>query len=107
RQHRLQPVLDFAAELGKLSGLDWFSTELCLSEGPEVSRYRVRCEDGQVRPVVAIDYINDQCDLDVQSRWPGAPPDDVVRDVAWRFAAAAWQRRQQSGVAALRMRLAA
>jgi hypothetical protein len=43
---------------------------------------------------VAIDYINDQCDVDVQSRWPGAPPDAIVRQVAERFADAAWSYRQ-------------
>jgi hypothetical protein len=91
RRHRLQPLLHFTEELGELSGLDWFSTELCLSDGPEASRHRVRGEDGQVRPVVAIDYLNDQCDVDVQSRWPGAPPDAVVRHIAWRFAEAAWR----------------
>ena len=69
--------------------MDWFSTEVCLSDGPEPSRFRVRGGDGRERPVVAIDYVNDQCDVDVQSRWPGAPPDAVVRRVADRFADAA------------------
>ncbi len=94
RRHRLQPVLDYARTLGDLSGLDWFSTELCLSDGPEVSRHQVTGADGRDRPVVAIDYLNDQCDVDVQSRWPGAPPDDVVRHVARRFAREAWRLRQ-------------
>ena len=66
---------------------------MCLSEGNEASRYRVRGSDGRSRPVVAIDYVNDQCDVDVQSRWLGAPPDAIVRKVAERFAAAAWQCR--------------
>jgi hypothetical protein len=94
RRHRLQPVLDYARTLGELSGLEWFSTQLCLSEGPEVSRYQVTGPDGRDRPVVAIDYLNDQCAVDVQSRWPGAPPDDVVRHVARRFAREAWRLRQ-------------
>jgi hypothetical protein len=93
RAHRLRPVLAYAAALARLSGLNWFSTELCLSSGPEPSRYRVSRGRGRTWPVVAIDYVNDQCDVDVQSRWPTAPPDAVVRHVAWRFAEAAWLRR--------------
>ena len=58
-------------------------------------------------PVVAIDYINDQCDVDVQSRWPGAPPDDVVRHVADRFAEEAWQRRQRAAGEVMAWRVAA
>jgi hypothetical protein len=89
--YRLEPVLSFVQDLAALTGLEWFSTELCLSEGAEASRYRVRGADGRERPVVAIDYVNDQCDVDVQSRWLGAPPDAVVRHLAERFAEAAWQ----------------
>ena len=87
--HNLHPVLAYARELARLSQLQWFSTELCLGDGSEKSRYRVCGKDGRERPVVAIDYLNDQCDVDVQSRWPGAPPDTVVRSVARRFAEAA------------------
>lgn len=86
-RHHLQPVLDYVEELAELTGLQWFSTELCLSEGAESSRHVVRGE--RAYPVVAIDYVNDQCDVDVQSRWPGAPPDAVVRHVAERLAEAA------------------
>ena len=41
-----------------------------------------------------IDYLNDQCDVDVQSRVPGAPPDVLVRRLATRFAEEAWRLRQ-------------
>lgn len=94
RRHRLQPLLAYAQALADLSGLDWFSTELCLSEGPEESRFHVIGGDGRERPVVAIDYLNDQCDVDVQSRVPGAPPDLFVRRLARRFAEEAWRLRQ-------------
>jgi hypothetical protein len=93
-RHRLQPVLNYAAELADLSGLEWFSTELCLGSGPEVSRHTVPGADGRPWPVLAIDCFNDQCDVDVQSRWPGAPPDHVVRRVAERLAEAAWRCRR-------------
>ncbi len=77
-----------------MSGLDWYSTELCLSDGPETSRFTVTGADGRERPLLAIDYLNDQCDVDVQSRWPGAPPDRYVQHVAERFAEEAWRLRQ-------------
>src|SRR5262249_53736933 len=93
-RHGLAPVLDYVGEVGELCGLDWFSTELCLSEGGEPSRHTVRTPDARTWPVVAIDYVNDQCDVDVQSRWPGAPPDDAVRHVADSFAEAAWRARR-------------
>jgi hypothetical protein len=89
RRHRLRPVLRYAAALVGVCRLDWFSTELCLSESDEPSRFRVTADDGRRLPVVAIDYVNDQCDVDVQSRWLGAPPDGVVRYLAERFADAA------------------
>jgi hypothetical protein len=96
RRHRLQPVLAYAKELARLTGLDWFSTELCLGDGPEPSRFTVTGSDGRERPVLAIDYVNDQCDVDVQSRWPGAPPDHVIQRIAERFAEEAWRVRQEA-----------
>ncbi len=96
RRHGLQPMLAYARMLGELSGLLWFSTELCLSDGPESSVCMVNGSDGQERPVLAIDYLNDQCALDVQSRWAGALPDQVVQQIAERFADTAWQKRQQT-----------
>jgi hypothetical protein len=96
RRHRLQPVLQYARDIADMAGLDWFSTELCLGDGPEVSRHTVTGADGRERPVLAIDYVNDQCDVDPQSRWPGGPPDHVVRRVADCFAEAAWRCRQES-----------
>ena len=86
RASRLQPLLDFAEELKDLSGLDWFSTEICLHEKPSYSKHHIRLEDGSLLPLVSIDYFNDQCDVHVQSQWHGAPPDMFVNTVARRFA---------------------
>jgi hypothetical protein len=94
RRHRLQPVLGYASELARLTGLRWFSSELCLGDDPEVSRFTIAGTDGRELPVLAIDYINDQCDVDVQSRWAGAPPDALIKRVAERFAEEAWRVRQ-------------
>jgi hypothetical protein len=94
-RHRLQAVLSYVRKVAELTGLDWFSTELCLSDGDEPSSRSVIGPDGRERPVLAIDPINDQCDVDVQSRWAGAAPDEVVRHIAARFAERAWQLRQR------------
>lgn len=105
RRLGLEPVLDYAGGLAELCGLDWFSTELCLGDG-EPSRYVVRTA-ADALPVVAIDYVNDQCDVDVQSRWPGAPPDDAVRHVAERFAEEAWRLRERVAGEVIALRVAA
>jgi hypothetical protein len=108
RRLGLDPVLDYVCGLAELCGLDWFSTELCLGDGGEASRHVVRpAACGPAFPVVAIDYVNDQCDVDVQSRWPGAPPDDVVRHVADRFAEEAWRLRQRAAREVIALRLTA
>jgi hypothetical protein len=96
RRHRLQAVLAYVRSLAELTGLDWFSTELCLGDVGDSSDFSVTDAAGRERPVLAIDPVNDQCDVDVQSRWPGAAPDDVVRQVAHRFAERAWQLRQRA-----------
>jgi hypothetical protein len=96
RHHRLHSVVTYVRSLAEVTGLEWFSTELCLGDGSEVSGYSVTGKDGRERPVLAIDPVNDQCDVDVGSRWPGAPPDDVVRRIAGRFAERAWQLSRRS-----------
>ena len=90
---KLQEVLAYSRELADVCGLSWFSTELCASEGGELSGHHVPGPDGKLLPVVAIDYVNDQCDVDVQSRWLGGPPDAFVRHAATRFAEAARARK--------------
>ena len=90
---RLQPLLGYAKDLAAFCGMNWFSTEICLSDGDESSNYQAPGPDGRLRPLVAIEYVNDQCDVDVQSRCPGSPPDALVRHVAERFAEAALVRK--------------
>jgi hypothetical protein len=96
RRHRLQAVLAYVRALADLTGLDWFSTELCLGDVEDTGSLSVTDAVGRERPVLAVDPVNDQCDVDVQSRWPGAVPDEVVRHVARRFAERAWRLRQRT-----------
>jgi hypothetical protein len=95
RRHRLGPIFGYVQALAELTGLEWFSTELTLCPFPVPGRFSVPDVDGLDLTVVAIDHVNDQCDVDVQSRWSGALPDGHVRRLAWRFAERAWQVRRR------------
>lgn len=107
RRLNLAALFDYARDLAGLCGLSFFSTELCLGDGGETSRYTVPGPDGRPWPVVAVDYVNDQCDVDVQSRWPGGPPDEVVRRLAERFADEALRQRRRRTGPVIALRLAA
>ncbi|HEY8468863.1 MAG TPA: hypothetical protein VIL18_04430 [Longimicrobiales bacterium] len=89
-RHDLLPLARLAAEVGRLTGMDFFSTEICLAD--EVALPGTVYTAGG-RPFYIIDYVNDQCDLRVQSRHHTAPPDDVVRHLAERFAELTWRER--------------
>jgi hypothetical protein len=95
RCHRLRPALQYAAAVARISGLEWFATDLCLTEGPEPSRYRVPAGGGRGWAVVAAEAVHDPYDALV----PGELPDAVVRHVAGRFAEAAWLYRHTAAVA--------
>jgi hypothetical protein len=83
RCHRLRPVLAYAAALARMTGLQWFSTDLCLTDAPVPSRHRVPA-DGRDWAVVAVNPV------EVPGHGPGELPDEVVRHIADRFAEAAW-----------------
>jgi hypothetical protein len=93
QEHGLAPIFAYTRALAEVCGLDWFSTELCLCPFARPGRFIVSDVAGLDLPVVAIDYLNDQCDVDVQSRWHTGLPDAYVRRVARRFAELAWEVR--------------
>ncbi len=66
----LQPLEQIVFKIAQLSKMEFFSTEVALTG------------DGRF---VAIDYLNDECDLHAKSYWPSGPPDEVVRRVAQLF----------------------
>jgi len=90
-RHGLLPVVRLAAEIARVTGMAFFSTEICLADEPAPAGSEYQAGG---RPFYVIDYVNDQCDLRVQSQCPTAPPDELVRHVAERFAEVAWRRRQ-------------
>ncbi len=88
--HQLLPLARLSAEVARLTGMDFFSTEICLADEPAVPGTPYQAGG---RPFFLIDYVNDQCDLRVQSRHKAAPPDAVVRHFAERFAELVWRDR--------------
>lgn len=88
--HELLPIARLTAEIARLTHMDFFSTEICMADEPAPKDARYQAGG---RPFYVIDYVNDQCDLRCQSRSASAPPDDVVRHFADRFADIAWRHR--------------
>lgn len=88
--HDLLPLPRLSTEIARLSGMDFFSTEICLAEEPAIpgTPYQARG-----RQLYVIDYVNDQCDVRCQSQHASGPPDEVVRHLAERFADLAWRDR--------------
>ena len=60
-----------ALKIADLSGLDFFSAEVAI-----VDR----------ETFIVVDYVNDQCDMRLKSRFPDGVPDDVVEEVAFHLA---------------------
>lgn len=76
--HKLHPLRDLVCKLAELTGMRFFSTEVCLTEAGEF---------------VLIDYVNDQCHMLTQSSNPQmGVPDEVVAGIARRLVqgALAW-----------------
>jgi hypothetical protein len=66
-QFRLQPIEGIVHRIAQLSRMEFFSTEVALTE------------EGRF---VAVDYLNDECDMHAKSYWPSGVPDEIVRRVA-------------------------
>lgn len=53
-------------KIAQLSKMEFFSTEIALTDGDRL---------------VAVDYLNDECDMHAKSYWPDGVPDELVRRV--------------------------
>ena len=67
RAFSLEKLRAITAEIASLCGLDFFSTEIAVTDA---GRF------------VTIDYVNEICDMRLQSLHPDGVPDDVVRAIA-------------------------
>ncbi len=70
-KHKLLPMMQIAAEIGRITRIDWFSCEIAISK-----------KNGEF---VAIDYVNDQCWVNPQSGSADGVPDDVITHIAGRI----------------------
>lgn len=78
-RHGLAPLLDIARKIAQVSGMNYFSTEVAA------------VGKGSKRRFLTIDYINDPCDMTVQSFSHSGVPDCVVEHVAERLAEVTWR----------------
>lgn len=67
----LERLKTVAQKIAALSKLDFFSAEIAI-----VDR----------ETFVVVDYVNDQCDMRLKSRFPDGVPDDVVDEIAFHLA---------------------
>ncbi len=68
RVYRLGPLRKISREIARLSGVEFFSTEICFTTQ---------------REFLAVDYLNTDCDMHPKSFFPTGVPDEVVRHIAW------------------------
>ncbi len=73
----LERLKDEARKIAEIAGLSFFSTEIAI-----VDR----------ETFVVVDYVNDQCDMRLKSRFPDGVPDDVVDEIAVEIARYAQER---------------
>jgi hypothetical protein len=69
-KYKLSPLVKFSSKIATLTGMDFFSTEIAVDNKFGKKRF------------IAIDYVNDQCDMSAQSADPTAPPDHLVKYIA-------------------------
>lgn len=83
RQYGLRPLIAIARTISEICELEFFSTEVALT---------------LERKFVVVDYVNDICDMRLQSRHPDGVPDMVVVKICTRLARylKAGQRRAES-----------
>ncbi|MGB2630158.1 MAG: hypothetical protein WBD24_05330 [Candidatus Omnitrophota bacterium] len=79
RRYRLTPLVKIATKIANMSKMVWFSTEIAIDKKPGKPRF------------VAIDYVNDQCDMEAKSESKDGVPDHIVKLTAYSMVHAAKQ----------------
>jgi len=72
-EYKLLPIVRITMEIARITRIDWFSCEIALSR--------------KNRKFFAIDYMNDQCSINPQSRSKKGVPDELVIQLAERMVA--------------------
>jgi len=73
----LLPLVRVTTEIARITRIDWFSCEIAVSK-----------KNGQF---VTVDYMNDQCAINPQSKYKDGVPDDLIVHMAERLVDKAWQ----------------
>ncbi len=81
-RYRLEPLAEIIRRIARLTHMSFFSTEIAVPRA------------GRQRRFVAIDYVNDPCDMTAQSRSHSGVPDRVVSRIAEHIVDAAWRLRK-------------
>ncbi|MFC1482982.1 hypothetical protein ACFL56_01860 [Candidatus Margulisiibacteriota bacterium] len=71
--HSLFPLVKIASKISSLTKMTWFSTEITIDKKNGKNRF------------VAIDYVNDQCDMSTLSETSSGLPDYIVEYIAHRI----------------------
>ena len=66
-RYKLRNLMEIPLKIARITRMEWFSTEIAYSR-----------RNRSIGPV-AVDYINDQCDMGVKSQDPTSPPDALVK----------------------------
>lgn len=69
--HALRPLVTITKKISEVCRLNFFSTEIAATHGGKF---------------VVVDYVNDVCDMRLQSRHADGVPDDVVAEICRRIA---------------------
>jgi len=76
--YRLFPLAKIVSKIAAATRMIWFSTEITIDKKFDQTRF------------LAIDYVNDQCDMTAKSESPNGVPDAVVRRTAKRMVSFAY-----------------
>lgn len=77
KKYRLQKLIRYVVRIASITRMSWFSTEVALDKKQGKARF------------LAIDYVNDQCDMEAKSEHESGVPDRIVRLTAYSMVHAA------------------
>ena len=80
---KLLPLVRISTKIAQATGMEWFSSEIAVYDRGEGKKFAV------------IDYVNDQCDVQIKSQVRYAPPDNVILHITERFVDIAWRLRNK------------
>ncbi|MBU0547252.1 MAG: ATP-grasp domain-containing protein [Candidatus Omnitrophica bacterium] len=76
-EYKLLPLIRITTEIARITRIDWFSCEIALSK--------------KEKDFVTIDYMNDQCAINPQSKYKDGVPDELIAQIAERMVEKAFQ----------------